>query len=342
VISVDAQTSSRDSNNNNNTVPLDLHDVLDVYSWQRLKCWHVFRSGASAIAYGCQARLEALLSHHGLQAAERGNGVEVPVQPRVFLDVYQPPHWHVSAADSWCVDARRCLNVPNAGGASVQSEVVAVQYFHDRWGGRKFLLEMEVEYIWQYKLCDFVATIRGHRVGISVTRAMQFPDVRSMTSEQATHLLRKKLTGLVIASAGVSERHGFSTSILHVLVASFDVGVTVYRAYEDLVREEEMQLDIDDEARIRDVIVIITVCPVLTDVIFATSKTRPKEPQMMHPFGPVVGADADSQTTCMSDSVVHIQPAVPLSAQTTKKQRKKKNTRKPFGSSRRKRQKRNS
>jgi hypothetical protein len=245
---------------------------------------YFFQSTATLLSRDSnQELLDALLSRRALRAMEAEGSVGLvkqgllsqrqAAQPRVFLDVYQPPAWIAAAGRHWCSDARRCLHLPNAGGNSVHSEVLSVQYFHDRWHARKFLLEMEIEYMWDYKKSDCVATIHGHRVGISVTRAMSFPNVRAITHDQATHLLRKKLSGLVIACAGVSERHGFATSVLHVLVSSPQAGQVVKAAYESLVREEDaITDDVDEEARIRDVIVIVTVCTNSIEIYFSTSR----------------------------------------------------------------------
>jgi hypothetical protein len=46
--------------------------------------------------------------------------------------------------------------------------------FQDAYGGTDIVLEMEIEYWIRYKMVDFICTIQGYRVGVSVTRAMKF------------------------------------------------------------------------------------------------------------------------------------------------------------------------
>ena len=186
---------------------------------------------------------------------------------RAFVDVYVAPPLRPK---HWCWDARRSLRVENAGGNSEDSECVSIQYMVDRFAAKDVLLEMEVKYIFSYKMVDYIAVIQNKRVGISVTRAMPFPLGGHYSDEQALALLQKKLVGLIIAREGVSEEQSFTTCILHILVPSVDVAYTVQRAHTRMLSEEDSRVDLDYEERIRDVIVLITVSKEIPSVFLST------------------------------------------------------------------------
>ncbi|XP_024364790.1 uncharacterized protein [Physcomitrium patens] len=116
-----------------------------------------------------------------------------------------------------CHDALRVKYEQNAGGSSTISESLSVEYFARRFRAQDIVSEMEVEY-WSsnWKKVDYICTLYGQRVGVSVSRAMAFPDPKAFSPEMAHRLLHKKLYGLVVARDGVTKRHSFSKSILHV------------------------------------------------------------------------------------------------------------------------------
>lgn len=254
----------------------------------RLSCLHLFRSSATLRTDSVEEwSLQRLLSQDQLQKAEQGGNptdVVCSVSARVFLDCYVSPPWNRLSAGSWSHHARRSLHVGNAGGSSAQSECVSIQYMCDRFRATDVLLEMEVQYVWRCKLTDFICTINGHRVGVSVTRAMSYPSVGGITFEQAQLLLLKKLEGLVIACAGVCEKQAFSTSILHVFVSDATAGEVVCQAYRSLIERGNEMLDLDYEARIRDIVVLVTVCAL--PVIFSTKLHTATSPTVLIPFPP--------------------------------------------------------
>ena len=75
---------------------------------------------------------------------------------------------------------------------------LSVEYFARRFQAQDVVTEMEVEY-WSFnwKKVDYICTLYGQRVGVSVSRAMCYPDPNAFSSEIAYRLLYKKLYGLV-------------------------------------------------------------------------------------------------------------------------------------------------
>ena len=73
-----------------------------------------------------------------------------------------------------------------------------MEYFVRRFGAKDIVTEMEVEYCtFNWKKVDYICSLYGQRVGVSVTRAMSFPDPKEFSPQMAYRLLYKKLFGLV-------------------------------------------------------------------------------------------------------------------------------------------------
>eukprot|EP00947_MAST-08B_sp_MAST-8B-sp1_P006431 g6431.t1 len=137
------------------------------------------------------------------------------VQADKLLVHHWSPRW-------WGAHASRSLFVPNAGGHSVISEAVSIEYMRRTRAALTVALEMEVGYKWSnWAMVDYCARIGGREwVGVSVTRATGFPRACDFDRESADRLLRKKLYGLIVARRGISKRHGYKRSILHVIAES--------------------------------------------------------------------------------------------------------------------------
>lgn len=131
----------------------------------------------------------------------------------------------------WCRDSQRMLDLPNAGGSSLESEALAfevrrallvpmprspwlvsprlccrAQVLARAFDARLVMTECELSYHQPSKMTDFAVTVFGEKIGVSVTRAFKWcPDQSStdMTSAEARHLLRKKLKGIHSSSRNV-------------------------------------------------------------------------------------------------------------------------------------------
>eukprot|EP00339_Tiarina_fusa_P023920 CAMPEP_0117014392 /NCGR_PEP_ID=MMETSP0472-20121206/11680_1 /TAXON_ID=693140 ORGANISM="Tiarina fusus, Strain LIS" /NCGR_SAMPLE_ID=MMETSP0472 /ASSEMBLY_ACC=CAM_ASM_000603 /LENGTH=176 /DNA_ID=CAMNT_0004717931 /DNA_START=1611 /DNA_END=2141 /DNA_ORIENTATION=- len=106
------------------------------------------------------------------------------------------------------------LNLPNAGGNSLESEVLSFELLHECYGAALLKTEMEIEYFPEYsKKTDYSIHIVGHDIGVSVTRAMKFGC--QFTAADARHLLEKKLFGIIVSSKNVLRQHSWDKQILH-------------------------------------------------------------------------------------------------------------------------------
>lgn len=152
--------------------------------------------------------------------------------------------------------ASQSLTVPNAGGRSVKSEMLSIQYFSTIHGATNIILEMQIQYWSCYSMVDFICTINNNRVGVSVTRAMHYQDPNKFTLEDATRLLNKKLNGLIVASNAVCKSQRFFKSVLHVWCQSTRIAQLVSAAYEamddviDLKRDMLLHLSVYDNVAI--------------------------------------------------------------------------------------------
>lgn len=170
----------------------------------------------------------------------------------IFVDEYTPTDIDNMKMN---VDARRSLTTANAGGKSVLSEMLSMQYFSQVLRAEAILLENEVEYWIDYKMVDYVCTVNGVRVGVSVTRAMSYPNPDRFTYACARDLLNKKLYGLIVSRNSVAAQHTFFKSVLHVWCQTPRIAALVKRAYEE-IDVSSYGLDIRGV-----VILLLTVCP---------------------------------------------------------------------------------
>jgi len=144
--------------------------------------------------------------------------------------------------------ALQILHLPNAGGNSLESEVLSFELLHRCFGATLLKTEMEIEYFPEYsKKTDYSVTLHGHHVGVSVTRAMKFGS--TFTAADADHLLRKKLFGIIVSSQNVLKGHKWEKQILHVWASHSYVA--------DIVTEQFQKMS--DSLRV-DTLLVLTVC----------------------------------------------------------------------------------
>lgn len=125
----------------------------------------------------------------------------------------------------------RSIQIDNAGGNSNISEMISIEYYIRLFKATDFLLEMEIHYILDYKMVDYICNIGKFRIGVSVTRAMGYPSPKDFTYQKALRLLHKKLYGLIVARNAVCKKHSFTRSILHVWCQTSEIARMMKRAY---------------------------------------------------------------------------------------------------------------
>ena len=146
-------------------------------------------------------------------------------------------------------EAKLTLNVDNAGGGSEISEALSVEYMVKFFRGSQVIPEMQVEYWIDYKMIDYIIKINQELIGVSVTRAMGFPNPESFTEFTAQKLIQKKFYGLVIARNSTVEKHSFYRAVLHIWCQTQLIADLVMAAYHQLPASD-----------LEEVIVICSVC----------------------------------------------------------------------------------
>jgi hypothetical protein len=155
-------------------------------------------------------------------------------EKRILIDEYSTGGKSLKAL-SKNSDASRSLKVVNAGGRSGLSEMLSIQYFCGVHSAKDVILEMEIEYWIDYKMVDFVCSVDGERIGVSVTRAMGYPTADEFTIDKARSLLDKKLYGLVVARNAVVKKHRFFKSVLHIWCQTPLIAEYMKVAYDELL-----------------------------------------------------------------------------------------------------------
>jgi hypothetical protein len=136
----------------------------------------------------------------------------------------------------------------NAGGSSVYSEVFAYELLARCELAELLKTETEIVYDVEGKKTDLLVAIDGHKIGVSVTRAVTYPFDTPYTLDDATHLIERKLDDILLSTANVSDEDRWEKQILAVLAYDQQHADTVAAAYAGL----------DDETR-ADTILLVTV-----------------------------------------------------------------------------------
>jgi len=112
---------------------------------------------------------------------------------------------------------REILDDGNAGGSSILSEVFSYEMLARCEGAVLLKTETEIVYDTPGKITDLLVEIDGHKIGVSVTRAVAFPFENPYSVEQARTLLEKKLQDIQASSANVSAEDAWVKQVLYVM-----------------------------------------------------------------------------------------------------------------------------
>lgn len=156
-------------------------------------------------------------------------------------------------------EAKRLVDLPNAGGTSVESETLSFEMLKKGFNASLLKTEMEVQYFPEGgSITDYVCKLFDSVVGVSVTRAMKYNG--EFTIDDATTLLNKKLKGIVQSSRNSLVK--WDKQILHVWLLSEQVAETTIKAWNSLdsnlkgntvllltVAEKSMELFVNKEKK---------------------------------------------------------------------------------------------
>ncbi len=138
---------------------------------------------------------------------------------------------------SFSAGGQTLFDIPNAGGSSIESEIMSYEILHFCEGAK--LLKTETEILYQppddagpNTITDYLAEIGGKKVGVSVTSAYK-PANLTFTDLEVQTLIEKKLEGVIRSSQRVLPADKWVKQILHVFVASKPQHDAVVRVYNN-------------------------------------------------------------------------------------------------------------
>lgn len=136
---------------------------------------------------------------------------------------------------------------PNLGGSSLLSEVTALEVLHRCDGAKLLKTEAEIVYATEGKKTDFLIELAGAKVGVSVVRAMSYPEGAPYPLDQATGVLSGKLADILKSSANVAKEDAWEKQILAVIAQTPEHAAAIKTAWGKL-----------DAATKADTVVVIT------------------------------------------------------------------------------------
>eukprot|EP01103_Thecamoeba_quadrilineata_P002585 TRINITY_DN1250_c3_g1_i1.p1 TRINITY_DN1250_c3_g1~~TRINITY_DN1250_c3_g1_i1.p1 ORF type:complete len:466 (-),score=110.66 TRINITY_DN1250_c3_g1_i1:22-1419(-) len=180
----------------------------------------------SVFASGFVVRQAYLLPFRFLNSLERREDVA-----KIFRLSFEPYSSRSSLGLS--SSSYRLLNEPNAGGSSELSEAFSFEILMLCFGAQLWMTEMQIEYWWSNsKKTDYSVLLSGHKLGISVTRAIKFGG--SYTEEDAFKLLSKKLKGIELSDANVIEPHAWEQQALFVWTPTVEIAEITERVFRKM------------------------------------------------------------------------------------------------------------
>ena len=141
------------------------------------------------------------------------------VSPLLVRDAFEFPREFMDPADRGLLTAGgvRLAETPNAGGSSGMSEIFAFEQLARCEQATLLKTETEIVYATTGKITDMLVEIDGHKIGVSVTRAVAFPMGSTYTTAMAMNLLQRKLEDIQMSSANVSAADKWEKQILSYL-----------------------------------------------------------------------------------------------------------------------------
>ena len=131
---------------------------------------------------------------------------------------------------------QKVIHEPNAGGNSIWSEVMSFELFGRLFNITQLKTEMQVRYNYENcPLADGTMMISDCNIGLSVTRAANWPSKDGFTDEDADNLLYKKMHGILFARNVAIKSDRWSTSLLHIWCQSIDIYHTIQSSYHRLM-----------------------------------------------------------------------------------------------------------
>lgn len=156
--------------------------------------------------------------------------------PMIVRDTFTFERQYVDPADRPLLTegGRRLAETPNAGGSSGLSEVFAYEQLARCELATLLKTETEIVYDQTGKITDLEVSMDGHKIGVSVTRAVAYPFGSPYTLDAATTLITRKLEDIQLSTANVSEQDRWDKQVLAILAWDDAAANTMAQAWAAL------------------------------------------------------------------------------------------------------------
>lgn len=191
------------------------------------------------------------------------DAVEVDSNEAFFFENHMdfPVRLMANAIGIFEAGTQALIENPNAGGSSVLSEAMAFEMLARCDGASLRATENEVTYQPpDSEKTDFVITLDGETVGVSVTRAFVFNPSQEYTASEAQRVIGHKLAGIIESTQTVQPPYQWRKQILVVLTPSEMNAAIVRTVWEGL-----------DTAMRADTIVVVTVTSGEDDFVYTNT-----------------------------------------------------------------------
>jgi hypothetical protein len=145
----------------------------------------------------------------------------------------------------------------NLGGSSLYSEIFAFEVLNRCEGAAFEKSEGEIVYAIEGKKTDILVSFEGEKVGVSVVRAVSFPEGSPYPESQAKTVIEGKLADILLSSANVAPVDAWQKQILAVVAQTPEHAASVEAAWQTI-----------DPAIRADTIVYVTVTEGDDDFIY--------------------------------------------------------------------------
>jgi hypothetical protein len=153
--------------------------------------------------------------------------------PQLVRDTFTFARAYVDPDDRPLLTAggRHLAETPNAGGSSGLSEIFAFEQLARCETASLLKTETEIIYDTTGKITDLEVLLDGHKIGVSVTRAVAYPFGSTYTLSAATTLITRKLSDIQMSTANVSAQDRWDKQILAILAWDDAAAATMAQAW---------------------------------------------------------------------------------------------------------------
>jgi hypothetical protein len=132
----------------------------------------------------------------------------------------------------------KILTDDNAGGSSLHSEIFAYEVLYRCELAELLKTEMEIEYSSpDSKMMDFLVQIDDRYVGVSVTRAFNYPPTDPCTVDKIQGLLEGKFSDILLSTPVDQPANNWVRAIMHVIAYNDQCADIVEAAYLNLTAD---------------------------------------------------------------------------------------------------------